>query len=216
MNLLDFYKARNSLVPEVFEQKWTQLDFTTSIQTTSYIESYNAQVKRLILNSNVSLIELAEALEASIEEESKKAKYAYWKTQIPLTLSATTLPQALFYELDKALSHFITPGSKKFSVLKSKDIHSDLQEELYYIAAQFSKNYSQDQLAEFAKSNMNRLFTPDLLNEIQEDELVIDLADDGDGEICSNSLYDNEEYEDNNVKQRDAQKVLSESSNQKN
>ncbi|CAG8825419.1 7970_t:CDS:1, partial [Gigaspora rosea] len=50
---------------------------------------YNAQVKRLVLNSNISLLELAEALEANIEEESKKAKYAYWKTQIPSTSSAS-------------------------------------------------------------------------------------------------------------------------------
>ncbi|CAG8698076.1 10050_t:CDS:2 [Cetraspora pellucida] len=59
------------------------------------------------------LLELGEALDASIEEESKKAKYAYWKTQIPLIPSTTTLPQALFPELDKALSLFITPEIQK-------------------------------------------------------------------------------------------------------
>ncbi|CAG8779741.1 14324_t:CDS:2, partial [Racocetra fulgida] len=139
----DFYTARNSLVPEVFEQKWKQLIkkyneprvvkylktlysskkawvrayitkiFTAGIQSTSRVESYNAQVKRLVLNSNISLLELAEALEASIEEEIKKAKYAYWKIQILLTSSAATLPQTLFPELDKALSRFITPEIQK-------------------------------------------------------------------------------------------------------
>ncbi|CAG8744249.1 19892_t:CDS:1, partial [Gigaspora rosea] len=33
--------------------------------------------------------------------------------QIPSTSSATTLPQALFPELDKALSQFITPKMQK-------------------------------------------------------------------------------------------------------
>ncbi|CAG8799889.1 2760_t:CDS:1, partial [Gigaspora rosea] len=92
---------------------YTTKVFTAGIQTTSRVESYNAQVKRLVLNSSISLFELAEALEANIEEENKKAKYAYWKTQISLTSSATTLLQALFPELDKALSQFITPEMQK-------------------------------------------------------------------------------------------------------
>ncbi|CAG8565353.1 16124_t:CDS:2, partial [Gigaspora rosea] len=77
-------------------------------------------IKRLILNSNIGLLELAEVLEASIEEESKKAKYAYWKTQIPLTSSTTTLPQTLFPELDKALSQFITPEMQKIQRVEIK------------------------------------------------------------------------------------------------
>ncbi|CAG8480503.1 17066_t:CDS:2 [Gigaspora rosea] len=87
--------------------------FTTGIQSTTRIESYNAQVKRLVLNSNISLLELAEALEASIEEKIKKAKYTYWKTQIPLISSAATLLQTLFPELDKALNRFITTEIQK-------------------------------------------------------------------------------------------------------
>ncbi|RIB21249.1 hypothetical protein C2G38_1119519 [Gigaspora rosea] len=51
-----------------------------------------------------------------------------------------------------------------------KNIHSDLQEEPYCVAARFSKNYFQDQLTGFAKSNINRLFTPmtDLRDERKE------------------------------------------------
>ncbi|CAG8684639.1 25902_t:CDS:2 [Gigaspora rosea] len=107
--------ARNSLVPDIFEHKWnswvrayTAKIFTAGIQTKSRVESYNAQIKQLVLNSNISLLELAEALEANINEERNKSKYIYWKPQIPLTSTVITLPQALFPEIDKALSHFLT------------------------------------------------------------------------------------------------------------
>ncbi|CAG8601065.1 14820_t:CDS:2, partial [Gigaspora rosea] len=53
-------------------------------------------------------MELAEALETTINEESNKTNYIYWKTQIPLTSSVITLPQVLFPEVDKALTFSIT------------------------------------------------------------------------------------------------------------
>ncbi|CAG8715354.1 24983_t:CDS:2 [Dentiscutata erythropus] len=146
----DFYMARNSLIPNVFEHKWVQLTkkyneprvvkylqilyslkhawvrvymakvFTASIQTMSRVKSYNAQIKRLVLNSNVSLMELADALETYINEESNKTKYIYWKTQIPLISSVIILPQALFSEVDKALSHFFTSAMLKVQRIKVK------------------------------------------------------------------------------------------------
>ncbi|CAG8658422.1 10530_t:CDS:2, partial [Gigaspora rosea] len=64
-------------------------------------------------NSNISLVELAEVLNTNINEESKKAKFVYWKTQILLTSSAITLPQALFPEVDNALRYFLTPAMLK-------------------------------------------------------------------------------------------------------
>ncbi|CAG8792175.1 1585_t:CDS:2, partial [Racocetra persica] len=217
-----FYQPRNLLVPEVFEQKWTQLVgkynesrvvkylrilysskkawaraytakvFTAGIQITSHVKSYNAQVKRLILNSNVSFIELAEVLEASIEEET------------------------LFQELNKAFSYFIILEMQKIQHIEIKsclnyNMTTITKDEMIKYQEPESndtfKNYSQDQPVEFARSNMNRLFTPmtdlwnerkeninkwklyeelqdvieklqDLLNKIQEDELVINLADD--------------------------------------
>ncbi|CAG8450411.1 13996_t:CDS:2 [Cetraspora pellucida] len=76
--------------------------------------------RRLVLNFNISLMELSEALEISINEESNKTKYIYWKTQIPLMSSVIMLPQALFLEVDKALSHFLIPTMLKFNILKLK------------------------------------------------------------------------------------------------
>ncbi|CAG8790090.1 12013_t:CDS:2, partial [Racocetra persica] len=107
----------------------------------------------------------------SIEEEIKKAKYAYWKTQIPLTSSAATLPQTLFPELDKALSRFITPEIQK---IQRAEIKSCLN---YHVSA----------------------ITKDEMIKYQEDEeLVNSLANDDNEEMYSNSLDNNEEYEETN------------------
>src|SRR6185436_12007449 len=99
---------------------YTATVFTAGIQTTSRIESYNAQIKRFILNSNVSLLELAEALERSMNEESKRAKYKYWKTLFPSTSSAT-LSQTLFPKLDETLCHFLTPTMLKVQCAEIKN-----------------------------------------------------------------------------------------------
>ncbi|CAG8810822.1 25953_t:CDS:2, partial [Gigaspora margarita] len=77
----------------VFEHKWVQwiekynklrvikylqtLYLSKYAWTTSRVESYNAQVKRLVLNSNISLMELTEALKTTTNEESNKTKYIY-------------------------------------------------------------------------------------------------------------------------------------------
>ncbi|CAG8798888.1 12641_t:CDS:2, partial [Dentiscutata erythropus] len=72
------------------------LELSTNVQTTSRVESYNAQIKQLVLNSNVSLIELANALETYINEET------------------------LFSEVDKALSHFFTSVMLKVQCIEVK------------------------------------------------------------------------------------------------
>ncbi|CAG8728213.1 24488_t:CDS:2, partial [Gigaspora rosea] len=71
---------------KAWARAYTAKVFTASIQTTSRVESYNAQIKRLVLNSSISLVELAEVLDASI---------------------------SLFPEVDEALCHFLTPAMIK-------------------------------------------------------------------------------------------------------
>ncbi|CAG8500841.1 24190_t:CDS:10 [Cetraspora pellucida] len=79
----NFYMARNLLIPNIFEHKWAQL--------------------------TENLMKLSEALETSINEESNKTKYIYWKTQISLMSFVIMLLQALFPKVDKALSRFLIP-----------------------------------------------------------------------------------------------------------
>ncbi|CAG8826677.1 1302_t:CDS:2, partial [Cetraspora pellucida] len=186
--------TRNSLVPDIFERKWVQLTekyneprvvkylrtlyssksawvraytakiFTAGIQTTSRVESYNAQIKRLVLNSNISLLELAEALEANISEERNRSKYIYWKTQIPLTSSVITLPQALFPEIDRALSCFLTPAMLKVQ-------RTEIKSCLNYQASAITK-------AELIKYQESFLFKPesDAIQFIEDDEDVMQVS----------------------------------------
>ncbi|CAG8778213.1 15298_t:CDS:2, partial [Gigaspora rosea] len=50
--------------------------FIAEMPSTSQVESYNAKIKRLIFNSNMTLLKLAEKLLVYILEEDKKTEYA--------------------------------------------------------------------------------------------------------------------------------------------
>ncbi|CAB5336267.1 unnamed protein product [Rhizophagus irregularis] len=100
----DFYECQNSLVEEIFEQKWSDLlvkypntasylerslypskkswacafnnnIFTIDIQTTSRCESVNATFKRLLFNSNSTLIDIFHAVQERLEEEEDNNDY---------------------------------------------------------------------------------------------------------------------------------------------
>ncbi|CAG8678950.1 7503_t:CDS:1 [Gigaspora margarita] len=53
------------------------------MSSTSRIESYNSKVKKLIFNSNMTILELAEKLTACILEEDKKTEYSLFHTSAP-------------------------------------------------------------------------------------------------------------------------------------
>ncbi|CAG8741335.1 28775_t:CDS:2, partial [Racocetra persica] len=138
------------------------------------------------------LLDLAKALEASIEEEIKKAKYAYWKTQILLTSFAATLPQTLFPKLDKALSRFIIPEIQKIQ-------HAEIKSCLNYHASAITKDemIKYQEVVQFHRQDVLEKLQ-NLLTEIQDKELVNSPANDDNEEMYSNSLDDNEEYEETN------------------
>ncbi|CAG8839616.1 18154_t:CDS:2, partial [Racocetra persica] len=71
-------------------------------------------------------------------------------------------------------------------------------EEPYYVATCFSKNFSQDQPTEFTRQDVLEKLQ-NLLTEIQDEELVNSLANDDNEEIYSNSLDNNEKYEETNL-----------------
>ncbi|CAG8639165.1 24181_t:CDS:1, partial [Cetraspora pellucida] len=61
---------------------------------TSQIESYNSKIKRLIFNSNTTLLKLAEKLSLCILEENKKTEYALFHASIlkaVLVITANTI-----------------------------------------------------------------------------------------------------------------------------
>ncbi|CAG8565572.1 7746_t:CDS:2 [Cetraspora pellucida] len=124
----DFYKARNSLIPKIFEHKWALLsEKYNEPRVAKYLRTLHSSKKAWaraymakVFTADVQTTSRVEILDTNISEEIKKAKYIYWKTQIPLTSSVITLPQALFPEVDNALYHFLTPVMLKVQRVEIK------------------------------------------------------------------------------------------------
>ncbi|CAG8600364.1 11076_t:CDS:2, partial [Gigaspora rosea] len=71
----------------VNKESWAKLFvlklFTAGMSSTSRVESYNSKIKRLIFNSNTTLLELAEKLTACVLEEDKKTEYSLFRASAP-------------------------------------------------------------------------------------------------------------------------------------
>ncbi|CAG8670355.1 167_t:CDS:2, partial [Racocetra fulgida] len=68
--------------------------FTAGMSSTSRVESYNSKLKRLIFNSNTTILELVDKLTACVLEEDKKTDYALFRASIPkaaLVATASTI-----------------------------------------------------------------------------------------------------------------------------
>jgi hypothetical protein len=132
----NFYECRNSLVKEIFKQRWSDLlvkypnaanylerslypskkfwahafnsnIFTIDIQTTSCYESVNATFKRLLFNSNSTLIDVFHAVEERLEEEEDNNDYINWKNSLPYSQSSTIASNAFTNIIDE-LKLFVT------------------------------------------------------------------------------------------------------------
>jgi hypothetical protein len=116
--LSEFYNARNSLSQERFEhlfleliKKYEQISnylnrlykfkvywafcytstiFTAATQTTSRVEGLNAVLKRELINSNTSLVQLNKTIHRRHQEEEQQKEYAFWKSVIPCVISPQT------------------------------------------------------------------------------------------------------------------------------
>ena len=132
----DFYECRNSLDQEIFEQRWTALCdkypnavsylerslypskaswacafsnnvFTIDIQTTSRCESVNATFKRLLYNSNTTLVDIFITVEERLAEEQDNNDYTNWQDTLPYTHSETLISNA-FANINDELKEFTT------------------------------------------------------------------------------------------------------------
>src|SRR3984957_9365814 len=62
---------------------YTSTIFTAATQTTSRVESLNAVLKRELINSNTSLVQLNKTINRRHQEEERQKEYAFWKSVIP-------------------------------------------------------------------------------------------------------------------------------------
>ncbi|CAB4492897.1 unnamed protein product [Rhizophagus irregularis] len=134
----DFYKARNSLREEQFNERWdallqnypqskdylmkvlgcnpqswactfTNRYFTAGIQTTSRNEGENSTLKRLFRDSNLSLSELFDALKERYQEENDYCEFVNWKQTVP-QIGFQNVAKSIFSPVVKQLNEFTMPN----------------------------------------------------------------------------------------------------------
>ncbi|CAB4491280.1 unnamed protein product [Rhizophagus irregularis] len=157
--LSEFYNARNSLSQERFEQLFTILIekyeqaeylrnlyktktywalcftstiFTAAVQSTSRVEGMNAVLKREILNSNTSLLQLAEVIHRRHKEEEKQKEFAFWKTVIPCVVDLQTA-SFLFPAIEALIKKYLTTPLYNLQV-------QEINQSVYYKCEQFELN----------------------------------------------------------------------------
>ncbi|CAG8824579.1 583_t:CDS:2, partial [Cetraspora pellucida] len=83
--------------------------FTAGMLSTSQVESYNSKIKRLIFNSNTTILELVDKLTACILEEDKKTDYALFCASIPkaalVATTSTILPNIQEDQIKQSLQY---------------------------------------------------------------------------------------------------------------
>ncbi|CAB5394607.1 unnamed protein product [Rhizophagus irregularis] len=155
--LNEFYNARNSLSQERFErlfhelvEKYKQISnylnnlyksktywafcytstiFTAATQITSRVEGLNAVLKKELINSNTSLVQLNKTITRRHQEEKRQKEYAFWKSVIPCVIVSQTA-NFLFPAVETIIKNYLTDPLYNLQVNQS----------VYYRCEQFDLN----------------------------------------------------------------------------
>ena len=155
--LSEFYNARNSLSQERFEHLFQELIkkyehishylnrlynsktywafcytstiFTASTQTTSRVEGLNAVLKRELINSNTSLVELNKTIERRHQEEERQKEYAFWKSVIPCIINSQTA-NFLFPAIEAMIKNYLADPLYNIQT-------QEINQSVYYKCEQF-------------------------------------------------------------------------------
>ncbi|CAG8814538.1 31471_t:CDS:2, partial [Racocetra persica] len=103
---------------------FTAMIFTLGIQTTSFVESQNACIKRVLENSNTSLCDLGKVLMERSKEEQKRKQFEKWKRGVPSMTNATTI----FSSIESLVKCYLKPNVAHF-------LAKQMKESLYYTAS---------------------------------------------------------------------------------
>lgn len=159
--LNEFYNARNSLSQERFEslfseltEKYNQISnylnklykskmywafcytstiFTASTQTTSRVEGLNAVLKRELINSNTSLVQLNKTINRRYQEEERQKEYAFWKSVIPCVINLQTA-NFLFSAVEKMIKGYLTDPLYNLQI-------QEINQSVYYRCESFELNH---------------------------------------------------------------------------
>lgn len=158
--LNEFYNARNSLSQERFErlfhelvEKYKQISnylnnlyksktywafcytstiFTAATQTTSRVEGLNAVLKKELINSNTSLVQLNKTITRRHQEEERQKEYAFWKSVIPCVIVSQTA-NFLFPAVETIIKNYLTDPLYNLQV-------QEINQSVYYRCEQFDLN----------------------------------------------------------------------------
>lgn len=91
--------------------------FTLGIESTSFVESQNAGIKRVIESSNTSLSELGKFMISSSEEPQKQRQYEERIREIPSTYNILTI----YPEIEILVDRYLEPNVTRFIVGQLKE-----------------------------------------------------------------------------------------------
>ncbi|RIB23006.1 hypothetical protein C2G38_2172475 [Gigaspora rosea] len=151
-----FWKYRNADTPDVFNHYWNEMInnyltactylqnqlydrcrlwarvftttlFTLGIESTSFVESQNAGLKRIIESSNMSLYELGKVLIDSAEDNIKQKQYKDLIRGVSLKVNITTI----FPQIELLISYYLHPKVIWFLV-------DQMKKSVFYLSFRFS------------------------------------------------------------------------------
>ncbi|CAG8668959.1 2853_t:CDS:2, partial [Ambispora gerdemannii] len=137
--IYDFYQCHylmRVLFPsrQAWARAFTSKIFTAGIQTTSRVEGFNNIIKR-VLAANSTLCDLADALDARLEDEAKWNQFFEYRT-MSSCMGITSVGRDLFPAIDKVMSEYLTPH-----ILSAERL--EMAQCLYFIANKMD-NHNED------------------------------------------------------------------------
>ena len=96
------------------------------------MEGLNAVLKRELINSNTSLIQLNKSINRRYQEEERQKEYAFWKSVIPCVIDLQTA-NFLFPAIEKMIKGYLTDSLYNLQI-------QEINQSVYYRCEHFELN----------------------------------------------------------------------------
>ncbi|CAG8770586.1 227_t:CDS:1, partial [Ambispora leptoticha] len=111
--------------------------FTLGIESTSFVESQNACIKRVLESTNTSLCELSQILIDQAEDRTNQRQYENLVRGVPLTTNYVTI----FSRIEAIITRYLCPNVAQYLIGQMKEC-------VYYIAYHSSIEEVEDEPAD--------------------------------------------------------------------
>ncbi|CAG8605272.1 25115_t:CDS:2 [Gigaspora rosea] len=109
--------------------------FAAGMSLTSRVESYNAKIKHLICNFNITILKLAEVLSTCVSEEDKRTEYSLFHASVP-KIALYLIADTILPNVCKLLKSYLTEEIRKIQ-------EDQIVQALHYHANCVTKNEMQ-------------------------------------------------------------------------